>query len=405
MYQFFIIFLICLLSISPSCSEDISQLSFDQALELGIGNNPELQSERLGLNIKKADIQTAKARPNPLLFSDSGLAEDTYRVGLSYNFELGGKRKKRTEISRSILEKAELSLEEKILNFRQELRNAYAALFYAGERLKLRTELKLSFENLLKISKKRESLGDIAQVDVLQVETEMLTNESKYKKSIQTVGQARTYFEYLLNTELEEDIQLVSPQDSLDLESLAEDSLIKKALLERPELKLNTASQKIASQELSLVKTKRIPDLVLSAGPDIVTGDTGKTSAFVIAQIELPIFNRRKGEIDSVKALKQQLNSQKEGEANRIKAEVKKDLLTYTSQKEVLGDYDSKLIPVAKEYAAKRFRSFELGKAPIWVALSAQTQYINAQLEYIELSLEFQNTISSLERSIGVKIQ
>lgn len=404
MYRFIQLCIICIICISPSFAKSIKELSFQEALELGIRNNPKIESHRLGLNSNKADIIIAAARPNPTLFSDTGLAENTYRVGLSYNFELGGKRQKRTRISESVLEKAEWGLEEKLLNFREELRSAYSALFYANENVRLRKELKLSYENLSQISKRREELGDLALVDSLQVETEALLNENDYKRSLEKYNQTHIELEYLLNSELDQDIELTKPEASIDLESLNRNILLEQALAGRPELKSNQSSQKIADQELDLAKTKRIPNLNLSGGPDIVTGQGGQTSAFFIAQIELPIFNRKQGEIESIKALQAKLNSEEEAERKRIEAEVKRNLYAYTSQKSVIEDYENKLLPKTKEYTEKRFRSFELGKAPIWVALDAQAKYINIQLEYIKLSLELQNTISSLERSIGVKI-
>jgi cobalt-zinc-cadmium efflux system outer membrane protein len=404
MYKRINILLICLLCISPSYSKVINQLSFNEALELGLKNNPRLNSEKLGLGINKGNIVTARSRPNPLLISDSGIAENTYRVGISYNFELGGKRKKRTLISESLLKEAEFGLEEKTLNFRQELRTAYTELYFARENLALREELKQSFEKLLSITSRRESLGDLAEVDVLQVKTLKLLNDNIYQESLQLKKEAHLELEYLLNTDLDENIVLEKPYLELNLESKTVDNLIETALSQRPELKQNETAQAIAEQELNLAKAKRIPNLNLTAGPDLVVGSSGQTSAFVIAQIDLPIFNRGKGEIESAKALQEQLTSLKEEEANKIKIEVKKDFSAYLSQKEIIASYKDQLIPTAKEYTEKRFKSFELGKDPMWTALDAQNKYVEIQLKYIELSLKLQNKISSLERSIGVKI-
>ena len=234
MYTKFYIFLICLLCISPSYSQNIIQLNLDQALQLAYENNPRLKSEKLGLGINKADILTARARPNPQLISDSGIAEDTYRVGISYNFELGGKRKKRTLISESELRKAEFGLEELTLNFKQEVRTAYCELYYARENLALREELKQSFEKLLRISSKRESVGDLAQVDLLQVKTLKLINDNTYKESLQLKREAHIELEYLLNTDLNEKIALEKPSLDLKLESQSLESLINTALSQRP---------------------------------------------------------------------------------------------------------------------------------------------------------------------------
>jgi len=404
MYQIFIVLLFCLFNNLYVQAKALQELSFDQAMEIALENNPELRAVSLRLDINKAQIKTARARPDPVLFSDSGIAENTYRVGLSYNFEMGGKRKKRGAISETNLEQAEISLEEKLLNFRAGLRNAYAARFYSKEKLKLREELKTSYEELYEVSKRRESVGDIAMIDVLQVETVKLANENQYTKSLSMVKKADANLEYLLNTELDEDIDLQAPGDYLIPKDINQEELFRSALEDRPELKANQAAQKLTEQELDLAKTKRIPNLNLSAGPDFVTGSSGQQSVFVMAQINLPIFNLRKGEIEAAEAKQEQLLSEKEAQANKIKLEVKQDYLSYLSQKEILSNYDNKLIPTVKEYAEKRLRSFELGKSPIWIALDAQSQYIKTRLEYIDLSLEYQSIINSLERSIGAQL-
>lgn len=412
MYQYLkiILFLIIFFNYLPSHAEVISTLSLEDALQIAMNNNPAFKAKTINIDIREAEIKVARARPNPSLLSDSGTAERTYRVGLNYNVELGGKRQKRIRISETLSEAEEQLLNYERLNFRSEIRQSYTQLYYAKKRLEILKQVKGNSEKLLEIAKKREQAGDIPFLEVLQTEVAKISIENQYEKALYQIREAHHQLEFLLNTELEENIQLSPPNHlphlpaNLSTDDISGEILGEIALENRPEIKASQLNQKLIEQELELTKSKRIPDLSLSAGPDFVTGNDSGVGAFIIAQVGLPILNLQGGAIAANQARKKQLILEHKGIVNRLKTEVEHACLAYIFQQKVLVRYEEELLPKVEELLNKSYRSFETGKSSALVSLKAQSDYMNNQLDYIQTLVDYQHSISLLEKAIGVEI-
>lgn len=412
MYQYFkiIVFLIIFFTCLSSSAVAIPSLNLEEALKIATDNNPEFRAKALNLDIREADIKTAKARPNPSLLTDSGTAESTYRVGLTYNIELGGKRGKRTELSKTLLETEAELLNSERLNFRRDIRQAYAQLYYSKQKLDILKQVDENSKKLFTIAQKREKVGDIPLLEVSQVELSKIVTESQYERAVYQVKEAHHQLEFLLNTQLDENIELSSPNTlpylpaNLSMDSLSSEVLIELALENRPELKASQLNQKLMEQELALTKSKRVPDLLVSAGPDFVTNNDSGIGAFVMTQLTLPVFNRQAGAIEANLARKNQLALEHQSTINKLKTEVDHAYLAYMFQRKVLSRYEEELLPKSNEIVEKVYKSFELGKSSVLVSLKAQSDYMNTKLEYIQTLVDYQESISLLEKAIGVEI-
>ena len=408
MYRYLLLCLVLVSSPLMGWAEPMPSLNLKEALKIALENNPGFKAKALNLDIRQAQIKTARARPNPSLVSDNGSAEDTYRLGISYNFELGAKRKKRTQISETIFKAESELLKAERINFRSEVRQAYSQLYYAKKQLDALEQLNENTTELLNIASKREKAGDIPVFEVTQAELSQLNTENQLDKAKYQVEEAHHQLEFLLNTQLAEDLEIEAPKDLVNLpETLSMENLSKETnllLLNKPELKTSELKQELVDQELKLTKTKRVPDLLLSVGPDFVTGDDSAIGAFVMAQMSLPVFNRNHGEIEAAKAKKEQLALEHQSIINKLKAELEHAYLAYLFHLKTLARYETEILPKAKELLDKSYRSFELGKSPISVSIKAQSDYMNTQLNYIQTLISYQESISMLEKATGVEL-
>lgn len=380
-------------------------LTLDEAFQLAASNNLEFQSKVIDIEISEAQLKTAKVLSNPSAISDNGIAENTYRAGISYTFPLGGKRQQLKNVAKSKIEATQAEVDVAWLDFRSEIRETYSNLYYSQQRLDILEQMEANSKRLLEVAVKREEVGDIPKMSVLHAEiTEINTSNEKEKAKYQ-YHEALHHLAYLLNQELEETIKVSSPNklpafpDNLGL--LLIDNLIETALNNRPEMKTQKISQDINQFKLKLAKANRIPDLQLAAGADIVTGSGGKTSAFVIAQMDIPLFDRKQGAIDEAKAKQKQHLLQLEAAQNKIKLEVEHAYLAYEFHQKMLQRYESELLPKSKIVAEKSQKSFELGQSPIWIPINAQTAHMESQLNYLKVLMDYQQAIGMLERSMG----
>lgn len=398
MYRFLKIIIILFCFSLPSLATEIDTLSLEQAFEIAKTKNPKLKARVTLLEINEGEIKAAKAWQNPSIISDSGTAEDTYRAGIGYTFELGGKRRKRTEVAKSQLETNRNIIDTEWLDFRGEIRQAFTKLYFSQERLKILEQILKNSEQLLGVSQKREELGDIPVMSVLQAEITKLNTENEIEKARHQKLEAQHHLEFLLSTKLSEAIELALPK-TLNLDELIE--LKDTAMNNRPELKTNNEEQKLAENKLKLAKANRIPDLNVSAGPDFVTGSDGGVGAFFMAQMKLPVFNLQGGEIDAIEARQKQLSLEREAIKNKIETEVEHAYLLYDFYELSLKRYEENLLPKVKDLADKALKSFELGKSTVIVPVDAQIAYMNTRLDYIQTLMSYQESITMLERAVG----
>ncbi len=386
-------------------AEERTSLTLEDAFQFAAKNNPQFKAKTVELNISKAQIKTAEARQNPAIVSDSGIAENTYRAGISYTVELGGKRGKRKRLAKTEFKAAEKTLNTEWLDFRGKIRQAYTQLYYAQQRLDILKQVQENSQRLLWVAEKREQVGDIPKMSVLQAEITDITTQNELEKARYQFHETHHQLAYLLNIKLDEHVQLAPPNNTPDFSTdptiTPIDTLVEEALKNRPEIQSIQINQDITQHQLKLAKAERIPNLQLSAGPDIVTGEGGKTSAFITAQMSIPLFNRQQGAIEAAQVRQEKVALELEALQNKVKTEVEHAYLAYSFHQKMLKRYETELLPKAEIVAQKSRRSFEVGKSPIWVPLNAQSAYMETQLNYLQVLTDYQQAIGMLERAMG----
>ena len=403
-------------------------LTLEQATSIATLHNPQLKVAKAKLGISEAEIQTARARLNPKVLSDNGFAEDTYRAGIEQVIELGGKRHKRVALAKAQQAVVQSEIDAALLALRISVRRAYTQLYLGQERQKAYEELLNNTQKLLSITQKREQAGDVSQLDVLQADIAMINAKNDLQTLTNQQLQAKHQLNSLLNQPLDTPLTLAPPNSFPTLSpstlstgqtmpnsdgsilkgeiqhtSFSLDSLIESALNTRPEMKQNQKGQEAAKQELLLTQANRIPNLSLTAGPDIVVpkGGDNRFNAFVIANMELPVWDRQQGPIQKVQAEQVVLEQGQAALKNQIVLEVTNAYHTFFAHQNRVMWYETELLPKANTVVEKSHRSFEEGKSSILIPLNAQQAYSNVRLGYLQALVDLQNTISDLEAAIG----
>lgn len=400
-------------------------LTLEKAIDIAIQNNPQLKAAKAKLGINEAEIKTAKALPNPMIVSDSGIAEDTYRAGIEQTIELGGKRRKRVALATAQQAVVQSEINEAVLSLRTEVRRAYTQLYLGQERQEAYEEILQNTEKLLDITQRREQAGDISKLDVLQADITVVNAKNDLQTLVNQLIEARNQLNNLLNQPLGTTLTLAPPAlfpqyvtekgpssgklEERPLKAEVQktdfnlDKLIETALATRPEITQNQNSQEAAKKQLTLAKANRIPNLSLTAGPDIVVprGGENRFNAFFIANMELPLWNRQQGPIQKALAEQVQLQEEQAALKNKLILEVTNAYNSFFANQNRVMRYETELFPKAQEVVEKSRRSFEEGKSSILIPLNAQQAYINTRLGYLQAMADMQNAISDLERAVG----
>jgi cobalt-zinc-cadmium efflux system outer membrane protein len=398
---------VCLLLNNQSCRAE--EFTLEQALAIAIENNLDYKAAQSSRAIAGAEIKSAGARINPHIVSDSGFAEDTYRLGIEQTFELGGKRHKRIDLAQE--QQLLTDIDQAVLNLRSNVRNSYVNLHIAQEQLVAYQDILTNSQKLLTVANKKQKAGDSSKLDVLQVDITVINANNDLQMAATKAVTARNQLNSLLSQELAREMKILKPsvptmlvdKTSLDKDTLIS-SLIDFAFERRPELQRNIKSIEVARSQERLEKSKRMPDLSLTFGPDLVTSDDTQFNAFFIANMGLPVWDRQQGPILKAKAEQTYLDWQQQALEKKTALEITNAVTEFFANSDRVIRYDAELLPKALEVVEKSRRSFEEGKASILVPMSAQQAYANTKLGYLQAMADLQGTISKLEQAVGASL-
>lgn len=407
-----IILLCFLINILPAGAET---LTLNQAIKLALDNNPKLQAAQAMLGISEAKIIIAKTLRNPAFMTDNGTAEKTYRAGFEQTFELGGKRRKRTNLAKTEKEVVENEIRTITLDLKNNVRKSYVKLFNAQQKFNASNDILNISNQLVDIAKKRNIAGDIAELEVIQAENLQANAKNDVQTSMLQINQAFNELNMFVNQTLNDDIQLEKADLNdamvkIDGTEKTVDELITEAYENRPEIKKLQKSIEASDNMMAVVKANIIPNLTLAVGPDLVTaGGEGAKSpneagVFVMGKVDLPIFNRQQGQIKEIEA---QITKQKRelcAMQNQITYEIKDTVARIKINSEKIRLYEDEIIPKSQSVVDKSRRSFEEGMSNIIIPINAQQSYINTRFGYIQVLTDYQNSISDLERNLGINL-
>jgi cobalt-zinc-cadmium efflux system outer membrane protein len=380
-----------------------SKISLEEAINISLKRNPKLKAAETQLAISEANITIAKNRINPNLISDNGIAEKTYRLGIEKTLELGSKRNKRIELAENNKKQIESEISLVKLNLKTEVRQAYTMLYVLQEKYKCFKDMVESTEKLLNVAVKKEKIDTDANLDTLQAEMMNLNARNELENINSQLIQAQNKLNTFLNQDLRTILELENPNGLQEENKNTLDSLIQKALKERPEMKINLNQQTSSMTELELAKANRIPNLSVTLGPDLVTNNSANNSigVFVMGSMQLPLLYQGQGQIQTAQAKSFQLANEKSDLVNQIILEVNNAYNMLNANKAKLKRFETKLNPKADLIYKKSLKCFEEGKCPVFIPINAKQSLIDTKINYLNTVADYQNSISDLVRALG----
>jgi len=379
-------------------------------------NNLEYSAEKFNINIAEANILSSKIFPDPEL--SFGFADNSQRrlnMGyaftseISWDLELGGKRKARINVAKNEAQLTRLLLEDYFRNLRADATIAYL------EAIQNRHLLNVQFHSYQQMKKLAESdsirfkLGDITQVDALQSKLEAGTMLNEVYEAESEWKTALTNLSLLLGENQQE--ALIYPIEEFTgfERGFVLKDLILTAQNNRADLKAALQSKNLSQSLVKLAKAERSIDLGLSFGVDYnsyVRNAIAPTPSFttVNAGISIPLkfSNNRPGELRAAQyemAQAEQLYKQAE---LTIQTEVTQAFYTYQAAQKQLLRFNTGLLADAKAILDGKIYSYQRGETSLLEVLDAQRTYNEVQQNYYETLYNHAAALVELERAVGI---
>lgn len=401
---------------TPTRPGPVQRWSLQQVMRAVESNHPRIRAEQARRGVVDADVLTARwSIPNPVVMTDSGTAEYTYRVGITQRVELGGKRRRRVSLAMARYAVLDADLRVLAASLRADARRTYMEAFFSQERERMLIELIRSIDDLLAIADARP--GDIPKSDVLEVRIVRLKARQALENSKFEHLLADIRLNNLLGNKAEIELELSSPARDrpprwLDLKNddwrteflAAYQALLAEALKHRPELERLLRERDVLAHEERLHRSERAPDLLVSVGPDFVPEPDYSfvhPGVFAMVSFDVPLFDRQQGPIAGARARRVQLGLTGDAVRTDIAREVADAVAFACFQQSQFRLYERELVPAADAVYNDALAAFMMNQTPFLVVVRAQESRVLTRLEYLRSLTAYHAGIAEVERALG----
>ena len=389
-------------------------LTWEQVRERFRVNSPSLTAGRIGVEQSKAQEITAYLRPNPDVtatldqlnpFSPNPyqpLANTLPLVSGSYLHEREHKRELRRDSAQGATAIAASTLEDQERTLLFNLRSAFVGILHAKEILKVAQDNLAYYDRVLEVNRTRRQAGDISEVDLGRLELQRVQYESDVQTADVSLRTAKIQLLGLLNDR--------TPIEQFDVDGKFEfseqvtpiEEFRAAALDARPDLKaaLRAVTKAKTDHQLAVANGSADPTF----GVDF--GRNPPIPVYFGASVTIPlrVFDRNQGE-----KLRTQLDiSRNQALVDADRAQVFSDVdsayATIAGSIALLRPYKDKYLQQAAQVRDTISFAYQNGGASLLDFLSAQNDYRNIQLSYLNLVGAYMTAAGQMNLAVGKEV-
>lgn len=388
---------------------------WEQIHNLFLHSNPTLRAQEQSIVSNRAAEVTAGLRPNPTFQNDTTSAT----IGIYQEFEIGGKRAARVTRAKYATQIAQTDSADTLRTLTLNLRLAFISALQANSDLEFARENLANYQKTVDINKEMVQQGEIARVDFLRIQLEMLQFQSDLDDATLELRTAKaTLRGFLGAANLPDDFQVKGDLKAAPFDKgLSE--LEKIALQNRPDLKSAETGRQLASADVRLAKANRWPDPTLGASylhtgnevpgpnwfqPFYPKGNSSNAMGIGIASIPIPIFNRNQGEVSRAESERLRADFLAEAARNQAIQDVESAYAAFESSRARIRMYEDTYLAYAKESLEIEDFSFHKGGASILDFLDAERTYRATQLAYRQQLAAYLSNLAQLQTATGLEV-
>ena len=395
-----IILLLTFICVSLPSNAVVERISLDEAVDIALKNNLELQARMKDLEIAKQDIKAANALKNPEFQSNFLFGKVTRgnssQFGLYLPIEIAkrGLRKKTAEAQMKVIEN---SLKEYRHTLKVDVMRAYFKILYLKSVVMIMNQRENLFEDMKKEALKHPKSSQNYKLEVLQ-------SDIKYKKQLIELNKAKANllaaqfnFNKVLNLENSEimydaqETSLFGDLEILDIQMPSYDQIEKLAMVFSYALRITDNYIEKSEYEVKSAEHKRIPDVKIGGGyayqTKHQTGDIALPGAFVGANVDVPILYSYRPEINRAKFVLEKTKMDKIAYEIKLKLILKENYNDFKYARENAGYY-KEILNESEEILKMSYERYKSGKAPLinlMVNENAHQQVLNEYIDSINI--------------------
>lgn len=379
-------------------------LKLQDAIIIGLKNNPSLKSKNLEISAFQAAALQAGLYPNPgvgidleniLGTGDLGgfnAGENTFFI--TQDFVLGGRLSKAEKVQLINSNVAKWELEKERLNLISEIRKSFTIISSLQHQNELNKKLlKISREFLMNLDR-RIKAGKVSPAEASRASLISTALEIQIQNTEMQLASEKGRLKALLGKPT---MQFTSVENISNLNyDIPELDVLREMILESPSLAQYKTEMQRVKAAVELEKAKVIPDLSISLG--IRRLNETSDNAFVLgASIPLPLFDDNRGNIQEAMIREEQVKYEFGGAVNFAEAKLK--LLYYNIKAfgMMIEKLERESIPRAKDAFKIISEGNLVGRFTVLDVLDAQRSLFELESQYVKAVAEYNQNIIELE--------
>ncbi len=411
MNKLFVLLAAALLPLCAYGQTEIKKLSLNEAIEIGLKNNPEVKSAIENISASKGRFWSGISLPSPEISvryewtpKDKSLrsfSERTQEVNQSFEFPTnyflkGNKFSKEEEISVYKLNLTERSVINQIkTSYYKVLAKQYQGKF-AEENVKIS-------EDFFRKAEIRQNVGEGTNLERLTAKvqyTEARNNLEVVKNELTTafaeLNYALGFGKQSYNSKFGLTDSLVFVEHIISLEQI-----FKSFEETNPQIKIAELNYGIASVEKGLAWSSLLPNINLAYFKQTRDGDTGFYGASFGISVPLWFMFDQRGKIQEAVANQSISESELQLTKNEIALKLKSVFTDHENNLKQVKLYVNDILPQAEEIYRTAVKSYEAGEITYIEFLQAKQTIINSRNNYINILFNYNRSIFTLEEIVG----
>ena len=391
------------------------KITLDEAIQLALQHNHNLQAQRTTVQQSQAQQITAKMRPNPALFVDwdylpafTPRAQNTSYlqgsteadIGLSYLIERGKKRQARLKAAQDATAVAISTVADNERTLTFQVAQQYLNVELAESMLDLAQQDLKSYQNTVELSEIRYRSGAISQDDYLKIKIQLLQFQNDVAQAQLSRVQGLSDLRQLLGPESVPVNYDVAGQFEYQALKVNLEDLQMQAMQMRPDLRQAQQNITAANSQYLLAEADAKQDLTVSGNYSHVNGINAAT---FYMSIPLAIFNRNQGEIARTRYALTQAQESAKQTTNQVATDVHDAYYNVQTNDQIVQLYLSGYLAEAQADRDIAEYAYQRGAASLLDFLDAERNYRATQLAYRQVLASYLTAVEQLREAVGTR--
>jgi cobalt-zinc-cadmium efflux system outer membrane protein len=377
-------------------------LSEDEAVNLGLWNNPGFQELLADLGITAAAVIEADQLANPQVSTLFPLSAKQWEFTLTLPIDVLWLRPRRLAAAQLESNRVAERLVQDGLDVVRDIRLAYVDLVLAQQRLRLAEEGLQLRSQIAQTAEARLRAGAVAELDVSTMRLEVMFSREEVTRATYDVDLARERLRMLLGigaTEIRIETTALAEVPAADLRV---DDLVWEAIGSRPDLRAVNLGVAAACERARLARCDYLG--ISAILPDInAKGDRGFEAGPGLG-LKIPIFNQNQGVIAREEAEAQRLRRQYARLQDDAALEVRQAYTRLVQAQQTAWIWREQVVPEATAAVAAASRALEEDGVSLVLVLETTRQLLDARWRELAALADVHRAVAELERGVGRRV-